>query len=210
MCTGRHPYISAPNVAKIELICTAIGQRVENVVYIRSGLEWDETALTALAEAAIVGWSSEMSAQMSTSVELVLVRATDMGSEDSFGVEIAPATTTTGSRASLILPNSVTVATKFATGYTGRSRRGRAYWIGLTENMVTGNQLEPTEATSITDSWAGFFGDIYAAMPGTQHVIVSYCGDGEWRDSALITAVTNYSTDNNIDSQRRRLNGRGL
>lgn len=210
MCTGPHDFIPAENTAKLELIYTLYGQRVENVLHFQSSDGWNSAALTNLANEAITSWDTNIAGHTSDDVALVLVRATDVSVDDGVGVEIAPAVATTGDIAQPSLPGNVTVSTKFSGGYTGRSRRGRAYFVGIPANAIDGNALGAGIADTINDGWINFFHDVNHDITGDpRHVIVSYCGGGDWRTDALITEVTQYHTDNNLDSQRRRLNERG-
>lgn len=210
MCTGTHDFIPANDTIKLELIVQASGQTMENVVYVRNDAGVSESDVRNLATEAIDAWATNIAPIIADAVTLVLVRATDLSSEGSFGFELAPSTVQTGGLNVPILPGNVTVATKFASGLTGRSHRGRAYWIGLTEGQVQANLLAPGFGTNISAAWADFFSDLFTAVGFGEHVVVSYCGGGSWRTSALITPVTNYSTNEDIDSQRRRLNHRGL
>ncbi len=66
-------------------------------------------------------------------------------------------------------------------------------------------------ATPLSDyvsDYANLNGDIEDA--DFFHSIVSYVEDGEPRVTGLVTPVTAYESDGVMDSQRRRLTGRGL
>ena len=210
MCKGPHDFIPAENVVKLELICQVSGQRVENVVHVQVSGAPTAGMVRNIAETAITAWAINIAPLIADSVQLVLVRATDVSVEDGFGYELEPGTVTTGTISNPVLPGNVTVATKFATGRIGRSQRGRAFWIGLTETQVAGNLLAPGFGTTISGAWAGFFLELGTALGTPIHVIVSYCHDNVWRELAQITEVTDYSTNEDIDSMRRRLNHRGL
>jgi len=210
MCTGTHPFIPAPNTVKLELICEVSGQRVENVVYVQSGSGVSESDVRNLAEDAITCWELDFAPIIADAVTLVLTRATDQSSEDSFGFETEPSSPATGGIANPVMPGNVTVSTKFASGLTGRSQRGRAYWIGLTEAQCVANKIAPGFGLTISAAWASFFTHLFATNAGYIHVVVSYCHNGSWRTTAQVTPVTNYTTNEDIDSMRRRLNHRGL
>lgn len=210
MCTGPQPEVIVPFTARCELVYSQSGQVIENVFYVRGPDAWTEQELQDLAANVEDAWRDNLRPIQSNEVTLLRVRVTDLGTNDGRGVEYAALAPAQGAVAAAVMPGSVTVAVKFATGFTGRSRRGRAYHIGLTEGQVTGNALAGDMAASIQTAWIGFFTAIEGAMTGVQHVIVSFCGNGVWRPDPLVTVVTNYSVDPYIDSQRRRLTGRGL
>lgn len=209
MCTGTHPFIPADRTAKLELIYTLNGQRVENVLHFRKLSEWTAEDLDTLTLAAFDAWADHLGPVQSNAVTLVNIKATDVSTDNGVGVEFGPISNNTGTLQSPPTPSGTTVATKFTTGRTGRSYRGRAYWVGLVEEDVTGNQIGAVRAGTITDGWQNFATQIGENISGAVHVIVSYCGDKAWRTSAVVTPVTGYSTELNIDSQRRRLTGRG-
>lgn len=211
MCTGTHPFIPAERTARLELICLANEQIVENVVYIKGTEEWNSASLEELVDNAITAWPNQLGDEISEGVQLSKVRATDVSFEDSFQVEKEPTEPTFGSGGADILPNNVTLATKFLSGHAGRSWRGRVYNIGLYGSQVTGQAVSSVTAGNISSNWASFFGYLTDFTDNASgHVVVSYCHDGEWREVAQTTPVTSYVTEVFIDSQRRRLTGRGL
>lgn len=209
MCTGTHPFIPAVNTARLELVCQAFGQTVENVFYFKKSDAWDTASLTNLATEAFAAWDDHIGPITSNAVTLLLLRATDVAVEGGAGVEVSGAGHTGSNSSSAAAPLGTTAATKFSTGLTGRSNRGRVYFIGLTKNDLANNQLTTGVPTTLTNAWTDFFGQIATELPGVEHAIVSYCHNNAWRTSAVVTPVTAYSTDPNVDSMRRRLTGRG-
>lgn len=108
---------------------------------------------------------------------------------------------------------SVTVAIKFATGLSGRSYRGRAYWIGLPVNEVDTNGL--IVASRVTAIIAAY-NTLKAALTTAGYTLVvcsKYSGvdystgrrKAIPRATGLNTPVTSITADNYVDSQRRRL-----
>ncbi len=112
----------------------------------------------------------------------------------------------TGANSSAQLPNNVTAVTTFRTAFGGRSRRGRAYWVGLSENGVTANVLEESVRSEIQAFWERM--RILEAGTGEnvfELVIVSYWSNNALRTTPLVTPVTSVTTNASIDTQRRRL-----
>jgi hypothetical protein len=102
----------------------------------------------------------------------------------------------------------VTFCLSLRTEASGRSFRGRKYVAGVPQTKVAGNQ--------IVSAWAGdiltAMNDLIAVLSALNQVltVVSRVADGIDRITAVTTAVANVTyTDLNIDSQRRRLTGRG-
>jgi len=203
MCTGPRPFIPASGVAKLEFRYTVLGEKAMNVVYFQKGTQWNAGELDDLVTAAEALWTSELQSLQHPLVTLNELVATDIHEDD--GAQVTEPVGAVGTAEITPLPNNVTIAVSFRTGFTGRSRRGRLYHIGLGEQYVLDNNVTAIIAAAIL----GAYGDMLTGIATTtssDHVIVSYCGDGDWRTNALITPVTSYTmTDTTVDTQRKRL-----
>lgn len=103
-------------------------------------------------------------------------------------------------------PGNVTLSVKKSSGFTGRSARGRLYWIGMPrDNLSTNaNVIKALDRTAIVDGVEGLRVDILATswLP----VIVSRFTGGVKRPTGItFDWTTTSSVDDNIDSNRRRL-----
>jgi hypothetical protein len=131
--------------------------------------------------------------------------ATQPGPEATFSAGLpAP-----GSLGDPALPNNVTVAASLRSNLTGRSARGRWYWQGLTEPQVTGNAIAAGVLTSIDAALTNLQSSIDGA--GFAWVIVSFFTNNAPRVGGPVyfTVVDIVFVDDVVDSQRRRLPGRG-
>lgn len=213
MCIPPRPFIPATNVAKLDLIYTLDEQRVMNVVYILGGSAFTSEDLLSLCTEAITSWEANVAPQVSDNVQLVKVQARSMVAPSAFGVELEPVTPVFGDVSGGSLPNNVTLTTKFSTGLTGRSFRGRIYTPGIPRSSVAVgaiNEVSDVIAGDFSAGWATFFGDIIsAASNALAHVVLSFCQNKEWLSIAEATPVISYSTNVTLDSQRRRLPERG-
>lgn len=114
-----------------------------------------------------------------------------------------------GTVVSPVMPMSVTLAVKLTTGFAGRSRRGRHYWIGLAETQVTGDFVNTTTANAIRLQ-IETFRTTYSLTAGFSQVILSRVENGVPRVTGLATLVTGTALeDTRVDTQRRRLIGEG-
>jgi hypothetical protein len=205
-CEGPHPFIPAPNVAQVRAIGSLHGSIVSNVFYFEKESQWTGAELQTLAGQVGESWDAFISPNIATDYVLTAVKARGLDTqEDAYGETTENAA---GDLVSPGLPNNCTVAIKFATALSGRSNRGRMFLAGLTEAQVLGDQLVAGMAATLAGAVAAFFGEV-AGATGSQHVVVSYCNGGEWRTTAVTTPVTAYTCDGIMDSQRRRLLGRG-
>lgn len=203
MCTGPHDFIPASNTAKVEMRYTLLGQPAMNVFYFQGSTNWTLVTLEALADAVEAEWLSNIRGLQHAGVTLNSIVCTDVEVED--GLQFENNVGTAGNREGAALPNNVTIAISFRTGFSGRSRRGRLYHMGLVEADVTDNSIGVLVGAALLSNYGNFFSEI-ASTTTTQHVIVSYCNNGDWRTDALITPVASYVlTDTTVDTQRKRL-----
>jgi len=197
--------------AMVELVYTYAGQTCENTLYWRhAATAWSLSELAGLTEFHRAWWIAEMAPFTSSTVALVRVDATDLS--DQFGIKyqqtvspIAP-----GAVAGQALPNNCTIATTFATQNRGRSFRGRNYFVGLAESQVELNVVDETTRDGIIAAYTLLIGP-GVGPDGSQWVVVSRTVNGVVQ---MPTALTTYVTavrhaDFIVDSQRRRLPGRG-
>jgi len=108
------------------------------------------------------------------------------------------------------LPNNVTLSVKRSSGLTGRSARGRVYVPGITSTMLSApNVIDST----FSDAFAAALNLLVDPTFATdwQHVIWSYQHNGAPRSEAFPYGIDLYVAVNLVlDSQRRRLPGRGI
>ena len=154
-----------------------------------------------------IDWFTEVGGlQVSTGWSLVQVSATDLTVQNGQNLIYALPAGQTGGLSSPAMPSNVTFATSFRTGYAGRSKRGRAYWVGLAESQVSGNYLTTLTAEAIRLSWEQFGAGLSGGLDGFTHVVTSYYENGAPRVTAAYNEVTSYvNVDNRVDTQRRRL-----
>lgn len=197
--------------ALIEIVYLANGQTCENTLYFRHATTgWSPAELTALAQAIQNWWVGEMAGITSNEIGIVRIDATDLS--DQFGPKVIfPVTPTQlGTNPSPPLPNNATFCTTFTTGLRGRAFRGRNFFVGLAENFATGNQVSVPFATSLVNAYSELLGATYLPV-GVDWMVVTRVVNGVVQmPTALTNAVLSaVHADLNVDSQRRRLTGRG-
>jgi hypothetical protein len=106
--------------------------------------------------------------------------------------------------------NNVSMALTLITGQRGRSRRGRSYIVGLGQSdFASANVLSVAAGADIVAAYQVLKTSLngYNLVP----VVASFISDGAPRVSGIGTAITAVGfTDGFVDSQRRRLPGRGI
>lgn len=198
----------APGIALVEMRGVLHGQRVENTLHFRAAGTISQESLQLLVNAIgdLVG-DEEYLAYWPNEFQWTEIYARDLTT--AIGAQATDATVAglTGA-AGAGMPGNVTLAITLRTGLTGRSARGRVYWMGITEGSVVGNAINPAVAAGFVD----VLEDIRAAAlaVGWELVVLSRQQAGVVLASAIGYDVTTIGvSDLNTDSQRGRLTGRG-
>jgi hypothetical protein len=203
------PFIPVPFTLKIELRYTCFGQKIENVVYFSRVTQWTEEDAQAMG-AGLVNWfDTNMAGVMPPALSLNAVRMTNMESASAFAMDYTTGLPIAGEAESPPLPMNVTASIKLSTAGRGRSYTGRSYWPVMLSNYVTGNTLTPVARTNIKNAWEALRVLSPAGTFGANLSVVSFTTNGALRTEGITTNVTAVSVDENVDSQRRRLTGRG-
>lgn len=191
----------------VELFYTQDDQQLENTLYFENENPWSLAGLEQLCIDVRTWWDDNMSPITTNQVTLRGVKATSLESDTAPAFEL-PASLV-GGLSQPAEPNSVTLAIKFLTGGRGRSSRGRNYIVGLHVDAVSNNEVNPVHAAQYIDAY-NLLREPTVITNGAVHVVVSRFEDGAPRSPGIAQPVTGVSfTDFIVDSQRRRLPGRG-
>lgn len=202
-------FVPVPDTAMVEMVYTQDGQYCENVFHVWCDGGIADEALTDVAEAFIGWWEDSLKSLVAVGVSLVNVRVTKLDTNVSLGIEYATGLPIASTMAQEQLPNNVTVAVKWLTGFRGRSFRGRSYMIGLPRGKVINNQLETAYHASLLTAWGNLVAAVATIGINYELVVVSRRHDNADRSFGISTPVVDAVIDTTVDSQRRRLPGRG-
>jgi hypothetical protein len=137
----------------------------------------------------------------STSVTFYTVVATDISQLDGQQYTYTMSPPLQGTQASQALPGNVALVTTFASTHGGRSGHGRVYNFGLTTNgLITPD----TVSSSYADIWTSLWQGLSNALTGVGLPMCVFS-----RKNLALYPLQGVHTDPNLDSQRRRLVGRG-
>lgn len=201
-------FVSFPTACQLEARFIYDGQHVENVHHFDTATTlWTAESMNDLAERYRLLWDGSFKpyAPPTLSLESIVVRS--LSTSSSPAVEYTTSLPIAGTNAGPQLPNNVTYAVKWTTGLSGRSYRGRTYHIGLNESQVIGNNLDGTYRIAMVAAYSQF--PAWFAAEDAIFVIASRVSDGAERSPGITTPVVGCTIDPVIDSQRRRLPGRG-
>jgi len=204
------PFVPATNVVQAELLYTWDTQIVETVLHYQLAGGYDIPKMILLGAAIRTAWASGIQGSMSSAVTLTQIRLTDLTTVSSPVVNYSVGLPLSGALvATPALPNSIAIVMTKRTDLRGRSYRGRIYHPGLTEADVAANQVASVRVTALLTSYSNMINLTDSGANVHHLVVVSRFTGGAARGSAVVTLVTSISTDGIVDSQRRRLPGRG-
>lgn len=204
------PTVYTPNTVRACMRMSQNGQQTCNVYHIDVGAEPEPADLNTIASTLVTWWDTFLQPLTNSQTSLVAVEVVDVSGPGDDGIVYTSGLPLLGAIVDNPMPNNVSVAIKLATGFTGRSRRGRKYFAGMSENQTAGNGQSITPALQI--DLAGAFGQLINAIStaGYTWVVNSIVSGGVPRAVGLNTVITDIFVDAVIDSMRRRLPGRGL
>jgi hypothetical protein len=183
-------------------------QLIENTLWFEEALPWTSGTLTEQCEV-LLDWAVD-NILPSVSADLTIreVFGTSMESDTAPTGSVVPDTTQAGDIPAFSAPGGTCLSVTFRTGNRGRSYRGRNYISGIPSSALSGNQINPLFAASMVAAYNTLRTDVPELM-GTW-VVVSRFSAGAPRVTGVTTPVTAVAVhDLNLDSQRRRLSGRG-
>lgn len=201
-------YQPAPNTMQANVRYSLDGQQVENVLHFEQATTPTTSDCAALANV-VENWAyTSYLDVVSSSLSLTEVYVRSLNTAAAPEATDNTHSGATGNIATPALPNNVTWAVKFLTGLTGRSYRGRAYCLGLGESMCLGSSITLSFATDIVTAWEQLITDALGA--DFTPVVLSRVQNHVVLPNAIGAPILTVGyTDLVLDSQRRRLPGRG-
>lgn len=121
---------SVPKTAEIDMLYTLQGVAVQNVFYAELPTVYSQADLQALADAVDLAWPATIQPDQAPDVAYVKTEVRGLEFQNDLVVESA-VSAGVGTHVGPSLPNNVTFAIKKTSGLTGRSARGRTFWIGI-------------------------------------------------------------------------------
>lgn len=192
------------NWVTVELVANQAGQIVETVFPYKSS---DMAITQSDLQAFVNGWWGIVVPLMQgiVSSEVTFTNAiakTHFLEFPNVEADYTPGTGVAGTVTGDCSPGNVSLAVKSLTGVIGRSRRGRQFLYGIAESQTDSNQVISGYSTGLLTLFA-------RNLTGFSYLSHVYLPAVASRKYGIINAVLAYAADAYIDSQRRRLTGRG-
>jgi len=143
-----------------------------------------------------------LQATMSNTYTLAIVTATDRYAVTGAFGSFTPAVLPSGSKAGDPLPANDNCVISLKTGLSGRTAHGRLYAFGFTDSDALGSYVTSAQIVLLSNlaiAMLAFAGGIGISV---DWAVLSLKDE-------ILRPINGYSVDNVIDSQRRRLPGRG-
>ncbi len=202
-------FIPTADEVKVDVNFLLFGQQVDNTLWFkfRDG-EPTLTDLMNLATAVNGYWASTFMPLLT--IDLTLTGCEVTGQWDLTAPSVAqPITPVAGAITSAGLPGNVAFVITFLTGSRGRSARGRNYVSGIYEAAVVGNTILDTLANNLVAAYDGILAETSLDTDWEWGVVSHFTG-GAPRAAGLHQPIIGCRyADFFVDSQRRRLTGRG-
>jgi len=201
------PFIPAPTACRVLMQHQQEGQRVENVYHCVKDDGFTTADLVTCASVFKSWEDSTMQVLRANNSYLDTIVATALDAETSPAIVYTTGLPIVGEAGTDYSPMNVTVAVRWNTALRGRSFRGRTYHIGLCRSQYQQSKLTTGMQSGLVAAYDQLLADLIAE--GMVLVVASYRHAKAWRTEALLTTILNCSVEITLDSQRRRLPGRG-
>ena len=202
------PFVPTPNVFTVEMRYIWNNEQCENVLAFEGASAPGPDDAQGLMEDLVNSWSVNASPAVVGTCALVELYAVDQSAQDGWTSSFPLLPIVPGNYNGPSMPNNVTLARSFKSNSRGRSARGRNYPPGMPEGLADGNIVSAT--------WMNAWGSFYLSIPGIAAdngclwVVLSRTANKQPRQQGVtFPIITSSFTDNIVDSQRRRLPGRG-
>jgi hypothetical protein len=198
-----------PNVYAIHQRATLHAQQIENIHYLEGtgGVALD---VADIANKAHEAWIAHMLPPLSDEYILRETYVVDLTEEIAPTAQKVTTPNPNGGDVAEALPGSIALCLSLRTAFRGRSARGRQYISGLPTTYQNNNSITQLGSQAIVDGFNQYWSELTTNVVDSQLVIVSRVQNKVVLPQGITYAVNAVIvTDNHIDSQRRRLHGRG-
>lgn len=196
-----------PNTAEIDVIYTLNGIIVQNTFYGQFPAGYSVGDLQTLADAIDLNLAASWLPDQPPEAIYDRIEVRGLNAEFDF-VVTQNANAGPGSNVDRTLPNNVTLSIKKISGLTGRSARGRVYWIGILEGeILPSNENFLAQAyVDLIVADVDFVRTNIDLIPGWNAVLVSrFTGGAKRSEGITFPWVGSVAVNTRVDTYRPRL-----
>lgn len=202
-------FIPTADCARTDIQLVSAGQQVHNILWFKGATTWTETDRTDLNTALLTWWTTFMRPFYTASVSLSQITTVNQESQSAPSSVLIVSPVVPGTNGGASSANSTAAVATLRTALRGRSYRGRFYAGPLPAAQLTDQiTLSLGEAATLIAAFNGLL--VAVAALSKTWVVVSKQFNKVQRPAGVATPITAVSVDQYIDSQRRRLGGRGV
>jgi len=206
------PIIYTNKTASVELIYLCHNSTVENVFHVTKADDYTLSDLQDVRDIVDAWENTYMAPYRSNESTLIRIRTKGLQETSPPTEDFYLPTPRVGGYGALAYPNNVTLAFKKSTAVAGRSYRGRWYLVAIPTNFYSVTNRDEMRGDLVA-AYKGILDQLIAALDDGGHTlsVLSLYTDGDWRSEGYTTPVLEFvAVNNQYDSQRRRLLGRGI
>lgn len=196
------------NTVRVAMEFTQSGQVLVNVYHVSKSSPIITADMTAIAGIFRDWWIGTQRQYHNVNMGLTNVSVVNLTTQFSPGIELPVVPTSAGTVAGDALPLNCALVVEKITALRGRPYRGRVYLGGFTESDQSGSIWGASLVTNCVASLQSLEDEI--ELGGYEMVVASRQENNVVRTNGVVTAITGFTANNVVDSQRRRLPGRGI
>jgi len=195
------PAPNNPLVCRVSIIGSRDTREIVNTFHVANNTPWTLTQMAQLATDTQNWINTSLKGMVPPqySFNQISVRQYDPVTPQAYDLSISPPIV--GTRGAVAEAGNVTVTMSLRTGLAGRKFRGRMYTPGIDESDVnTNDTIKSGLVAGLAAATQAFLTYLFT---GTRAPVIFH------KSSNTFTQIIGYAIENILDSQRRRLPGRG-
>lgn len=196
-------FVRLPLGIRIAMEYQVFGKVVVNVYHVTTTDPILTVKLFDIAQVFEDWWVVDLAQRFSEDITLNLISALNLDVDNGEKIELVVVPAEPGTEALDAVPNNVAIVATLETAKSGRSFRGRAFHAGLSESLVTGNDIGVGKAAGIATAYAQLQADLN--VENAMLVVASFQTLGAPRAEGVATEVISTAVNLRVDTQRRRL-----
>jgi|SRR5215204_1884785 len=200
-------FIPAAQIVRVAVEYLLDGQILANVFHVDANEAVDTVVTDAILDVFEDWLTMQLVPNLSEDIEATGLTGRDLTTITGGLVERPFAAPLVGENLAGALPNNVALCITFFTDLAGRSFRGRSYMPGLSEAHVILSEISTIQATAFANVYIELVDAL--SLAGFELVVTSFQSGLAPRVAAVSTPITAVGVNTTVDSQRRRLPGRG-